>query len=261
MSLSNNNEHLFAFYFKDVSDFVSKLDIGSEFSISDKDLVHRILKIIRLQENDLFVVFDTFLNITLCINKRTYQTKDKIFCKILKIYKNISLEPQVIFCPCLLKKNDFEEVIYAALQMGASEVLPILSDKVQKNWWSEREQERLFKIMIAAAEQSKNFVFPILHEPICLQKFLDNLKVQKGILKKIFFDVEGKPLIELLNQINQNNFEKIFILVGPEGDLVKKEVETLKENDFEFYALTPTILKSVQAAILGLGCVRSVVVR
>jgi len=47
-------------------------------------------------------------------------------------------------------------------------------------------------------------------------------------------------------------------MFGPEGGLTKQEEDLLKENDFEFYVLTPTVLRSVEAVAVGLGSVRSI---
>jgi len=91
-------------------------------------------------------------------------------------------------------------------------------------------------------------------KPVNLQNLLKSLQ---NDTKKVFFDVDGKPLLNLLNDLDKNQ-NKIVLMFGPEGGLTKQEEDLLKENDFEFYVLTPTVLRSVEAVAVGLGSVRSI---
>jgi RsmE family RNA methyltransferase len=46
-------------------------------------------------------------------------------------------------------------------------------------------------------------------------------------------------------------------MVGPEGDLTHAEKEFLKEKNVVFCRLTPTVIRSKDALMIGLGVLRS----
>ncbi len=251
------DKHLFAIYLDNLSPVICGVKAGDEFELKDRDLHQRLTCVLRLKEDESAILFDKKLNVEVILGTQTFKNKNTVFGIIEKIEENKSLKPQIIFCPALLKKRSFEEVLYLAAQMGANVIHPILTQKVQKNWWQKKEIQRCEKIMIAACEQSKNFVLPQLNEPLELQDFLK----EPGILgknKKIVFETTGQPLFDLLAQLHEKKIDQIMLMVGPEGGFIEPELEILKENDFEFYSLTPTILTAVQATAVGLGSVRSV---
>ena len=76
--------------------------------------------------------------------------------------------------------------------------------------------------------------------------------------KKVFFNIDGKPAFDLLKHVHENHIKKIMLIFGPEGGLTEEEITLLKSDNFEFYALTPTVLRSVEAVAVGLGSLRSV---
>jgi len=249
------DKHLFALYLENLSNLIYNLKKNQTFELADKSLHNRLTRVLRLKENEQFVLFDKNLNTKLSLNSQTFENTKKIYITIKEINKNKALEPEVIFCPSLLKKNAFEEIIYTAAQMGANVIQPVITEKVQRKWGGEKERERLQKIMICACEQSKNFVMPVLHDPIELEVFLKKSDSKNS--KKILFDDSGKPILDLLKNLNKQ--QKLFLMFGPEGGFSEKEIELIKVAGFVAYALTPTILRSVDAVILGLGCVASVV--
>ncbi len=252
--MNNSDKHTFAIYVSNISALATGLKVDQELQITERDLHQRIAKVLRLKSNESVILFNDKINVELQILSKTFENKKTVFGSILKIEQNKPLSPEIILCPFLLKKSFFEDVVYTAAQMGANFICPILGEKVQAkiNW--EKESERLHKIMIAACEQSKNFVLPKLQEPEELKTFLS--KIGEG--KKIYFDVDGKPLFDLLKDLHQNKSEKIFLVFGPESGLAEFEIDLLKSNDFQTYLLTPTILRAVEAVTVGLGIIRSI---
>ena len=253
-----SNKHLFAIYEKNISQQIADLKKEQIFCLQDKALHKRVTTVLRLKENEQFIIFDQNYNATVAIEKETFRSKNKLTLKILSLNENKQIKPDITLCPALLKKNTFEEVVYYAAQMGGNIVQPIISEKVHKNWWSTSQAERLEKIMISACEQSKNFILPELKTPIKLQDLLQNVNEIKEDTKKVVFEAGEKSFLDLLNKLSKNKFEKVFLFFGPESGFSQKELEILKENKFEFYALTPTILRAREAIAVGLGGVRSV---
>ena len=104
--------------------------------------------------------------------------------------------------------------------------------------------------MIAAAEQSKQFIIPTMHMVIDLKDWKP-----QGSSYSIFFDGGGTPLKEVLHDLDRQ-VDEFIACVGPEGDLTKEEKHQLKDQGFIFCALTPTILRAKQSIAVGLGVLR-----
>ena len=152
-----------------------------------------------------------------------------------------------------------EEAVYALTESGVSTIQLMLTEKVQRSWHGQKELERLNKIIIAAAEQAKNFSFPELKEPVRLESLLEEIQENKKS-DNIFFDPSGEPLLHSIQRLEKSSATTFFLLVGPEGDLTHEEKTMVKQHNFMFTVLTPTILRAQQAAFLASGCMRACIV-
>ena len=131
----------------------------------------------------------------------------------------------------------------------------MLTEKVQRKWGGKKELDRLHTIMIAAAEQSKQYIIPTLHTP---KPFSDCVTdFYRTAPNSFFFDPQGKELFPVLESLRKHMPEVVSLMIGPEGDLTVLEKQILHENDIQFCRLTPTILRAQQAVVVSLGMFRS----
>ena len=151
------NTHVFAFY----SDFVNYIhNSGSRLDIHelmDQDLVHRISIVLRLDKGDRLILFNTRLHVEAVI--LGIKPKKSIVLEIQNIKPNILFSPKITWLLPLLKREAFEEAIYALTELGAQVIQPVITNKTQRAW-NEKELVRAEKIIMAAAEQSKNYSMP-----------------------------------------------------------------------------------------------------
>jgi len=129
-----------------------------------------------------------------------------------------------------------------------------MTKKTQRTWGGQKEEERIERIMQAAAEQSKNFAFPKVSSPVPLEVAVAG--VARDAIK-IFFDPTGCSLNNLITSINTSLSTRIILSVGPEGDLTMDEKASLNGQGFVFCQLTPTILRAQQAVTVSVGALRS----
>lgn len=247
----NSNKHTFAFYLGELAQLLTSTAVGDEFVIKDKLLASRMLVVIRVAINDHVILFDEHVSaqlvLTLCDARKNY-----IVGKLQSIEPHVPYKNNIVLYQCLTQKTAFEEIVYTATQMGVARIIPVISAKVQRKWGGEHERERLRKVMIAAAEQSKSFQFPWLEEP---KKITDLQTETQGI----FFSIDGSPLLQFMRLLSEKtNYELCNVLIGAEGGLTDQEESTLKGVGWKSYQLTPTILRAVDAAVLGLGSIRSI---
>ncbi|MCK4650652.1 RsmE family RNA methyltransferase [Candidatus Babeliales bacterium] len=252
---NKKDKHLFSIYFENFSDLILNLKVDQDFVCKNKILYKRLFHILRLKCDEHFILFDKNINTELVLLEKSFEKENIIFAKILKINKNKPLSPQIIFCPSMLKKSSFENIVYTASSIGVSQINPIETEKVKRRFGDIKENNRLSKIIISACEQSKNFFIPQLNTSMELSNFLKI--VQNKNIKKVVFDTNGMPLFDLLKNLHEKLIKKLVLMFGPEGGFTDQELELLKNHSFEFYKLTPTTLRSVEAISVGLGSVRS----
>ncbi len=248
-----HDRHQFAIYYANLSNIFSHKNSNKHVEFKDKDLWHRLTRVLRVRSGIEIILFDEQNNARVRILDETFTKKDTVAFEIESVGANKPVDPSITLMPCLLKKDAFEDIIYAAAQMGVNKIIPILSEKVQRSWLEGKDFSRLSNIMIAACEQSKNFVVPELCKPVTFE----NLPILEDSFK-IYFDPEGVRFIDMLNNLQATGPSSVTLFFGPEGGLTEKEEKVLAGFGFLTCALTPTVLRAREAVIVGLGGVRSV---
>lgn len=135
-----------------------------------------------------------------------------------------------------------EWFIEKATEIGIDEITPIICR------FSERKiikEDRLEKIIVSAAKQSVKAYFPKLN-PLCT--FDELLKSHKASQKFIAHCYEeDKKLLQ--NEIQKSS--DILILIGPEGDFSKEEVQKAIASGFVPVSLGDSRLRTETAGVVA----------
>jgi 16S rRNA (uracil1498-N3)-methyltransferase len=254
MNRMHTDKHIFSLYYEELSG-----DNGQHNTliVADKQLCQRIVSILRLQPGEEIVLFNNMWNVVCHIE--ALESKSRIRMRVQQFKKNVPFMPSITFALPLLKRDDFEAALYALVEQGVNTIQLIHTHKAGRSWGGSKELERVNRIVIAAAEQSKNYAFPVVHEPILFTDFIS--RYASGTSCNIYFDPAGHPLLTMIETVKSMRLDQSFVLcVGPEGGLTAQEKDLLTHNGFAMCALTPTILRAVQAASLSAGIFRSIMV-
>lgn len=241
--------HEFAIYVPDLSEQLKKSK--EPLLLDSKELYHRITKILRIKPGELLILFDRLIHARCTLDKIG---KNNLVFQLITHEHNRLFQPSMLFALPLLKRSDTEQAVYHCVATGVTQIQLLTTAKVQRRWGGQAEYERLMRIMIAAAEQSKQFAFPTMKEPVTFDVFLQNLMQES---KKVFFDPSGTPLATILQATATSLPKNIVLQIGPEGDLNIEEKKLLQRAEFDFCALTPTILRAPDAVLLGAGIFRA----
>jgi len=238
-------QHLFALWFPSLSSMVSK-SVG-ELHIIDTVLITRIQKALRLRVGERCILFDRAAHV-ICIVK-ALQSK-AITISYAAVEQNAVYAPIITALLPLLKKDDLSTAVAELTAVGVSAIQLIMTDGVQRAWGGATEYERLERVMIATAEQSKNFAVPYLYEPVLLRE-----AIQKHDLVLVG-DPEGLSYAQVLKSFPQT-IKSCSVLVGPEADFSSAEKAYLAGQGVTFCALTPTVLRSHLALTIMTASVRA----
>ena len=205
----------------------------------DKEESRHIVKVLRKKNGDhLYItngegwLFEAKLNIA-----NTKQCTVNIISKSKQNKRSFNLHLAV----APTKMNDrYEWFLEKATEIGIETITPIICDH------SERKvikAERFEKIIQSAMKQSLQCFLPKLNEAIVLKDFLE----QAQITKKYIAHCEETDKKSLKSLLKPN--EDYLILIGPEGDFSKSEIEMALEQNFIPLTLGETRLRTETAAI------------
>lgn len=216
------------------------LESTTEIKFSTEESRH-ISKVLRKKTGDAITVtngkgLEWKGEITMLDTRNTLATKTAtIFHKKAKSNLHIAIAPT--------KSNDrIEWFLEKATEIGITHITPILCNHSERR---NIKSERFEKILIGALKQSNQFHLPKLNS---LTYFSDFVSSYSADNKFIAHCREGnKSNLSSYNTLSKD----VLILIGPEGDFSREEVELAMENDFLPIALGSQRLRTETAGIVA----------
>ena len=147
-------KHEFALFVESLSSQISRAS-QQILMISDEQLVHRMRHVLRLQLGDSCIAFDRHTRALATIE--AFVGKKQVQLLIKEIEKTLFLQPKITFLLPLLKRDDYQGALYALAEVGVNEIQLIFTQKTSQQWSENKDNERAQRIVIGAAEQSKNY--------------------------------------------------------------------------------------------------------
>lgn len=243
--------HLFALYTQKL--LFEMPPTGTLVSLVDLELQNRIVHILRLQPGEQAQLFNDVFNMVLLLAESTIKNKrGKIEGTVIAASKNHPLSPSLHIFVGITKREAFEEMLYAAAQMGVTSITPLITKRIHKNWLTDKDPVRFKKIMVAGCEQAKQFVLPIINTP---RPFAHAIPTDDGYM--FICDPAGAPLLAAMQQVADQP-KKIQFFIGPEGGFNEEEEAILADHKtIKPLALGKSILRTHDAMRLVVGAFRS----
>ena len=148
-----------------------------------------------------------------------------------------------------------EEIINQATQMGASRIIPLVTERTVVKLSPERwkaKGERLNRVALEAAKQCEVSRLPVI-EPLTPWKEL--LPSFSRFPLVLIAAVEGphEPLEALLAPSTGKG--EVLVLIGPEGDFTPEELQAARRAGARPFSLGPTVLRCETAVVSALSLV------
>lgn len=229
-------------------------NLASTNILPEEESIHAI-KVLRLQSGDEIELVDGYggyfkARITLAHPRNcTFEIIESILISNQKNYTlHIAIAPT---------KNieRLEWFIEKATEIGVDEITPIICRN------SERKvikPERLERVMISAAKQSKKSFFPRIN-PICsydnfLKKYHENEQFIAHCYDDSIFSVHALNTINYKKQLLRNALHKAtngLIMIGPEGDFSIDEIEQAFHTGYTPVSLGESRLRTETAGVVA----------
>ena len=221
--------------------YIPDLNENSKTAIFSSDESRHLFKVLRKKVGDEVLITNgnqlMFKGNILDISKNNCEVE------ISKCEKKEKLGYSLHIVISILKSNErFEWFLEKASEIGITEITPVLCERSEKKFINEK---RLNKVLISAMKQSLKANLPILNPIVKLKDFYkSNLSDQLFIAhcnqsEKDFLISSIKPK------------ENITILIGPEGDFSKNEVEEAIKIGFKPVSLGNTRFRAETAGIIA----------
>lgn len=153
-------------------------------------------------------------------------------------------KPKVAIAISFIKNTGrFEWFLEKATEIGVSEIIPLLCTRTEKTHFRE---ERMKTILVSAMLQSRQAWLPELPAPVTIMELIKD----KSYDQKFIAHCLNEEKAELKNVIT-NAFSSKIILVGPEGDFTKEEIEAALEQAYKPVSLGETRLRTETAGLVA----------
>jgi len=157
------------------------------------------------------------------------------------LHKNNMAPLHIAIAPT--KNNDrFEWFLEKATEIGVSEITPIICNHSERK---AIKPNRLNKILINGIKQSAQFFLPILNPIISFEAFI------KKDLPKIKLMAHCQKGNKLLLQQVRNLDNEVLIMIGPEGDFSRIEIENAQNQYFTEVSLGSQRLRTETAGLVA----------
>ena len=213
----------------------------SSFSLNEETSKH-IVQVLRMKAGECINLTDGKGNLLTAVIEADHKKHCSV--KINDTQFTPAASRKISIAVSLVKNNSrFEWLLEKATEIGVNEIIPLICERTEKQ---KVRTDRMQNILISAMLQSQQSWLPVLHEPVSFEKeVIESTHQQKFIAHCI--EEEKRNLADLVN----DSLDSQIILIGPEGDFTKDEIDLAVQHHFIPVTLGETRLRTETAAIVA----------
>lgn len=230
--------------------------VSNPYQVQDKDLLKHLFSVLRLQDGEqLIFVFD---------QGEKWQAKltDRE-AALFELEKPVAADkelPVQVTLACAYPKGDkLELVAQKATELGVHQIWGFPGQWSVVKWDAKKlakRQEKLRKVVLGAAEQSKRDLLPQVELLANQAELLERMDQFDHVL--VAYEEEAKAgersrLAQVLGQLTAG--QKLLVLVGPEGGISPQEISSYQEHGAQLVGLGPRILRAETAPFYLLSAI------
>ena len=222
--------------------YIADYNSSQKEIVLDEDTSRHVVQVLRMKEEEKLNLTDGKGNLITAEVIDAYKKHCSV--KIIDTQHTAQDTRKVTIAISLLKNTSrFEWFLEKATEIGISEIIPLICERTEKQKF---RYDRMKGICISAMLQSQQTWLPVLHEP----KQFNHLAIEQ-------FDDQQKFIAHCEESGQKNNlstFQSLnhsMILIGPEGDFTKREIELALQNNFIPVSLGETRLRTETAGIVA----------
>ena len=216
--------------------YFAKEKVDNQFNLLNDDLYH-IKTVMRMKSGDkVEVVYEN--NVYLC---EVQILKDEVsIIELEQLQTTSNLEPKITLILPFLKEQKMDLILQKGTELGIDEFIFIETERTIVKIEDKKEQsklERWSRICKEASEQSMRLDIP----NVKIERNKDNLENLVGLKLLCSTQEKDKTVKNLLK--NTRNYDKINIMIGPEGGFSVKEEIYFEKKGFIKVSLGSQIMR------------------
>jgi 16S rRNA (uracil1498-N3)-methyltransferase len=226
--------------------YINEYDPLQKDILLDEDTSRHVVQVLRMKEGERINLTDGKGN--LITAEIIDGHKKHCSVKILDSQFTTHHSRKIIIAISLLKNtNRFEWFLEKATEIGVSEIILLICERTEKQKF---RYDRMKGICISAMLQSQQTWLPVLHEPVKYIEYIRSIK-DNNDLTKLIAHCDENTVKQNLSTIKL--LKHSAILIGPEGDFSKEEIELALQNNFVPVSLGETRLRTETAGIVAVS--------
>jgi 16S rRNA (uracil1498-N3)-methyltransferase len=218
--------------------------------------VHHARDVLRLDPGERVVVFNgRGHEITAEITK---VTREEIQLRKLHEARMAPLRCEITLAQAIPKGKNMDMIVQKAVELGAAEIAPIISDRTIVHLQDKDAVEKQAKwqqVAIEAAKQCGQNWLPTVQVPRKLSAFFDGVaSLQLRLIGSLQSDaMHLKTVLADYEREHRDRPASVLMCIGPEGDFTPAELNLARSHGCRPITLGPIILRVETAAIYCLS--------
>ena len=231
---------------------------GLEGKILGDDVKH-IYKVLRLEPGEKVILNN-------CLGKEflgeiSSVSKEEVEVKIIEeLEQNNESNIEVYLFQGLPKAQKMDLIVQKGTELGVTKFIPTITKRVDIKLKGDfKKLDRLNRIALEAAKQSKRSIIPTVQEPISFEEALNEINSMDLFLVP-YENAENFGIKAMINDLNEKcslqDIKKVGIMIGPEGGFEEGEINKLKEQEAYIITLGSRILRTETAGFTATSLIQ-----
>jgi len=230
--------------------YIRDYEASQKEIVLDEDTSKHIVQVLRIKVGEKINLTDGKGNILTAEIINDHKKHCKV--EIIESQYNSQDERKVSIAISILKNvSRLEWFLEKATEIGVQQIIPLICERTEKEKF---RYERMKGILMSAMLQSQQCWLPLLHEPVKFENVI--MKQFENGKKFIAHCMEDEK--QKLNDFPISKFQNLQILIGPEGDFTKAEIELALQHQFIAVSLGDTRLRSETAGMVAATLLRMI---
>ncbi len=218
----------------------------------ERDETHHLQHVLRAREGDSVEIFDGEGHTV--SSRISGISRHKIsLSPDADIVTHPRLPCRVTLAQCTAKANRMNWIIEKAVELGAAEIVPVISQRTvvkQNREHTSGKVQRWQRIAVGAARQCNTAWLTHVMPPMPISEIKAPIPGGMAIVAALTTDTV--PLKSILANPRP---ESLTALIGPEGDFTDEELRTVCQRGFTPVSLGPNVLRTETAGLYVISAV------
>lgn len=228
-----------------INSLVDAAELKKELALLSPEESHHLSRVLRIQPGQAITLFDGQGGVAEAVVESVAKTA--VEARITNRWTAPRSAVEIDLIQAVPKPDRWELVLQKAVELGATTIRPILTQHTEFKP-NPKKQERWNKIVLHAAQQCEVRWLPRLRPLEKLTAVLDSL-IEYDLVLIGALCADAKPFRE----VAVAGKTKVALLIGPEGDFSKAEVDAAINAGAIPVSFGARILRTETAAIFGLS--------